>query len=300
MGRAVGLIGAPTSAGAFAPGQEDAPGALRDAGLVAGLLDAGVEVVDLGDTPPFRWRSDRAEPLAMNVGAVRAAALAVADKAAAALERELMPLVLGGDCTTELGTVLGWQRHRDSTSLLYFDPHPDLNTPETAPDGAFDWMGMAHMLGEPGARRELVDLGGRAPALASGDVLVFGYSEARTTAGERDAIARRGIRVIEQAEVQRDPAGAAARALAWAGERASFLLHLDTDSIDFADLPLAENTDRNVGLSFEEVATALDVLLSSPRLAALTITEINPHHGEPDGATLRAFIERFVSAFAAR
>lgn len=300
MDRAVGLIGSPTSAGAFAPGQEDAPGALRDAGLVAGLRAAGVEVVDLGDTPRFRWRPDRAEPLAMNAGAVRAAALAVADKVATALEHELMPLVLGGDCTTELGTVLGWQRHRDATSLLYFDPHPDLNTPETAPDGAFDWMGMAHMLGEPGARDELVDLGGQVPALASSDVLVFGYSEARTTAGEREAIARRGIQVIEQADVRRDPAGAAGRALDWASERGSFLMHLDTDSIDFADLPLAENTDRNVGLSFEAVANAFEVLLASPRLDALTITEINPHHGEPGGATLRAFLDRLVSAFAAR
>ena len=32
--RAVGVIGIPTSAGAFAPGQEQAPQALREAGLI--------------------------------------------------------------------------------------------------------------------------------------------------------------------------------------------------------------------------------------------------------------------------
>jgi arginase family enzyme len=37
------LIGAPTSAGAFAPGQEQAPRALRDAGLLDALRDAGAE-----------------------------------------------------------------------------------------------------------------------------------------------------------------------------------------------------------------------------------------------------------------
>src|SRR3954453_84640 len=73
-----GLIGAPSSAGAFAPGQEDAPGALRDLGLVGQMRDAGLDVVDLGDTPRFRWRPDREQPLAMNAGAVREAALAVA------------------------------------------------------------------------------------------------------------------------------------------------------------------------------------------------------------------------------
>jgi len=291
--RTVGLIGAPTSAGAFAPGQEDGPDALRQAGFVERL---GVDVVDLGDTPRFRWRPDRADPSAMNAGAVRSAVLAVADKVALALERRLTPVVLGGDCTIELGTVLGWQRQRDATALLYFDPHPDLNTPATVPDGAFDWMGMAHLLAEPDARGELVELGGRVPALTPGDVLLFGRSEARSKAGERAAIARLGLSVIEEEEVARDPAAAAGRALEWLADRDSFLLHLDVDSIDFADLPLAENTDRNVGLSFEAVAQALDLLLADDRLGCLTITELNPHHGEPDGATLRPFVDRLASA----
>jgi len=296
--RPIGLIGAPTSAGAYAPGQEDAPSALRDAGLVLRLRDAGFDVVDLGDTPRFRWRPDREAPRAMHAGAVRAAALAVGDRVADALARELLPVVVGGDCTVELGTVLGWRRRRDATSLVYCDPHPDLNTPDTVPDGAFDWMGMAHLLGEPGARRELAALGDRVPALTPGEVLLFGYARARATAAERDAVARQAIRVVEQADVAHDPVGAARRALEWAHDRGSFLLHLDADSIDFADLPIAENTDRNVGLSFEAVAAALDVLLASPQLGALTITEINPHHGEPDGATLRRFLDRIVSAFA--
>jgi arginase len=300
MDRAVGLIGAPSSAGAYSPGQEDTPSAVRDAGLVARLREAGIEVVDLGDTPHFRWRPDRAEPMAMNIGAVRASALAVADKVAEALRLDLLPLVVGGDCTIELGTVLGWQHHHSQTALVYVDAHPDLNTPDAVPDGAFDWMGMAHLLGEPGARHELVDLGGRAPALDPGDVLLFGYAPERATVAERAAIARRELAVLEQAEVARDPGLAAGRALEWLADRGPFLAHVDADVIDFAELPLAENTDRNVGLSFAAVGTALDVLLGSPALGALTITEINPHHGEPGGATLRTFLDRIVGALCGR
>ena len=40
VSRPLGLIGVPTSAGAFAPGQEQAPRALRDAGLVESLRHA--------------------------------------------------------------------------------------------------------------------------------------------------------------------------------------------------------------------------------------------------------------------
>ncbi len=287
MARKIGLIGAPTSAGAYAPGQQDAPAALRDAGMVERLRAAGAEVVDLGDTPRFRWRPDADERFAMNVGAVRASALAVAERVGAALERGLLPLVIGGDCTIELGTVLGWQRQREVTRLVYVDPHPDLNTPAAVPDGALDWMGMAHLLGLPGARPELTDLG----RLRPDDVLLFGYSAARATVAERDAIAEHGIHAIAQDEVTGQ---GAARALEWT-RGAPFLLHFDTDSIDFADLPLAENTDRNVGLSFDTVAAAVAALCEG-ELGAVTVTEINPHHGEPDGATLRRFLDRFVAA----
>ena len=285
----LGLIGAPTSAGAYAPGQEDAPDALRDAGLVAALVDAGHQVVDLGDVPRLRWRPDHDAPRAMNAAAVLAAALAVSEQVTAALDRGLVPLVVGGDCTVEIGTVRGCGA---DGALIYVDPHPDLNTPLTVPDGALDWMGMAHMLGVDGAVPGLVDV----TTLEPESVLLFGQSPERSTDAERALIANLGITAIEQSEVARDPAGAARRALDWAGERPR-LIHLDTDSIDFADLPLAENTDRNVGLSFAQVGAALDVLLGEP-FAALTITEINPHHGEPAGATLRAFIERLATALS--
>jgi arginase len=286
----LGLIGAPTSAGAYSPGQEDAPDALRDAGLVAALVDAGHEVVDLGDVPRLRWRPDHEAPNAMNAAAVLAAALAVSEQVTIALDRGLVPLVVGGDCTVELGTVRGCS---GDGALIYVDPHPDLNTPLTVPDGALDWMGMAHMLGVDGAVPGVVDVA----SLSAPDVLLFGQSPQRSTDAERALIENLGIEAITQDRVAADPAGAARRALEWTGERPR-LIHLDTDSIDFADLPLAENTDRNVGLTFAQVGTALDVLLGEP-FAALTITEINPHHGEPGAATLRAFIERLATALSA-
>ncbi len=48
------LIGVPTSAGAFAPGQEKAPAALRAAGLVERLIGAGLAIRNTGDTPVWR------------------------------------------------------------------------------------------------------------------------------------------------------------------------------------------------------------------------------------------------------
>lgn len=45
------LIGVPTSAGAHHAGQERAPRALREAGLVKRLQEAGLGIDDAGDLP---------------------------------------------------------------------------------------------------------------------------------------------------------------------------------------------------------------------------------------------------------
>src|SRR5688500_4757176 len=101
------VVGAPSSAGAYAPGQERAPGALRRAGLLDRLVERGVEVADAGDVPAFRWRPDRARPFAQNLEAVLATVRAVAARVEPIVAAGDVALVLGGDCTVELGTVAG-------------------------------------------------------------------------------------------------------------------------------------------------------------------------------------------------
>jgi arginase len=295
--RSIAIIGAPSSAGAYAPGQEDGPQAMREAGLRASLEAHGFEVADLGDGPRWRWRPDHERPRAMNVPAVVANVRAVARHVAQATAEGHLPLVLGGDCTAELGTVLALRASLPGMQLVYLDAHPDLNTPESVPDGALDWMGVAHLLGIAGTLPELAGLAGGRPLLAAADLVLLANSPARTTAHETAVIAERRIANVPQDRVAADAEAAAREALGHVADR-PFLVHLDTDVVDFADLPLAENTDRNVGLPFETVMRALDVLLAAPGVSAVTITELNPHHGEADGASVRQFVDRLVSSFA--
>ena len=304
MARRVVVIGVPTSAGAFAPGQEQAPAALREAGLVEALAAAGLDVEDDGDREVWRWRPDRDEPRAQHAALVAAIARETAERVANGAffsdsEKNAptpVTLVLGGDCTVGVGTVAGQLAGRGDVGLIYFDTHTDLNVPDAVREGALDWMGMAHMLAEPGARPELVWVGPRAPLLRDDQVLLFGWGPEQATGFERAAIERRGLERIAVDEVAADPAGAAARALASLEARCERLLvHFDVDVVDFTDAPLSENTGRNEGLPLATVLAALEVLLAAPKLAALTITELNPAHSEEGGEA----IERLVAAVAA-
>ena len=295
VSRPLGVIGVPTSAGAFAPGQEQAPAALRRAGLLDLLRRSGVDVRDHGDREVWRWRPDREHRSAQNLGTVVEIVRDTARRVGDAMRAGETTLVLGGDCTVGIGTVAGHVGAAERVGLIYFDTHADLNVPGSVREGTLDWMGMAHMLGEAGAAPELVAAGSRAPLLDPGDVLLFGWGPEQATAFEREVIERLAIAAVPVDEVAADPAAAAARACGLMEDRFDrVLVHFDVDVIDFTDVPLSENVGRNEGLAYDHALSALDGLLASPLLAGLTITELNPDHTEAGTDSL----ERFASAVA--
>ena len=299
MPRPLGVIGVPSSAGAYAPGQEKAPAALRAAGLLAALEGAGRTVVDHGDAAVWRWRPDRERRFAQNLAAVVACAQAAAERVRAALARGEFALVLGGDCTVGLGTVAGHLPESGRLGLVYLDVHGDLNTPDSVPDGALDWMGVAHMLGEGGATRELSEFGPRTPLLDDDQIVLLAHDARHSTPRELEAIERRGLAVVPRADVAAGPVAAARSALAVLEHCDRLAVHFDVDCIDFTDAPLSENTGRNTGLSQDDAFAALAEVLRDPRATALTVTELNPDHGAADGSTVRAFAERLAAALAA-
>jgi arginase len=293
------VIGVPTSAGAFAPGQEQAPAALRSEGLLELLSGAGVAIRDDGDRSVWRWRPDRTNRRAQNLDAVVEIVGETARRVGAAVEAGEATLVLGGDCTVGIGAVAGHVAGgRGRVGVVYFDSHADLNVPSSVHEGALDWMGMAHMLGEEEAVAELVAAGGRPPLLESDQVVLLGWGPDQATAFERAAIERRGLSVVAVDEVAADPERAALEARRRIGESCDrFVVHFDVDVIDFTDMPLSENWGRNEGVSYEQAVRALRVLLAAPSLAGLTITELNPDHTE-GAETVRRFTKTIVEALA--
>ena len=136
--KSITIIGAPTSAGAYGPGQEKTPDALRAAGLVQFLENKGITVIDKMNVIGFRWALDKINPSAMNLDRVAEVAKEVSNKVYESLMADERILVIGGDCTIELGSVAGCLRKSGNIGLLYIDLDTDLNTPTSVQDGALD------------------------------------------------------------------------------------------------------------------------------------------------------------------
>jgi arginase len=282
--RTVTLIEAPTSAGAYAPGQEDGPRALLDAGLREGLEAVNITVRVGGQASPFRWRPDPENPRAANADAVIDRAGQVASLVRSAPTGDTI-LVLGGDCTVGVGTVAGLLDRSARLGLVYVDRHADLNVPGNTVDGALDWMGVAHMLDIEGAVDGLAALAGQRPMLSAGQISFLGLGP--HTDFEAEVIADRALPVVDVRSTSTDPVRSARIALSPLAACDSLAIHFDVDLVDFLDAPLAENTDRGTGPSLKACGKILGALLRDERARALTVTEFNPHHGSQDGDTTR-------------
>jgi arginase len=294
--RRLAIVGAPSSAGAYAPGQEKAPETFRAHGLTESLRRVGWEVRDAGDVDGFRWHPDPVRPATANLDTVARVAREVAGVVEHALAADERVLVLGGDCTIELGTVAGASADGRTVGLVYVDLDTDLNPPRES-DGALDWTGVAHLLDLPGTSPELSALGARRPLLDDADVLFL--APGQITPPERFTIDARRLRVIDLAAVHRDPSGAARQAVAWASRFDRLLVHVDVDVLSFTAFPIAENVRRVDGLTLAELGTLVETLVAAPNWAALTVTEVNPDHAPDLGSTFGQLIAMLARAFAA-
>ena len=295
----IGLIGVPSSAGAHWPGQEGAPQALRGAGLVEGLESAGCAVVDRGDMPRVRFRPEGESRRPHNLAAVVGVAEGVACRVESALRDGEVPLVVGGDCTIQLGVISGFLRAGEDPALLYLDGGLDLRTPADNPTGVLDSMGVAHMIGEPGAAEGLTRIGPRFPLMPDDKIVFFGYEPIVGEPLEERVAERRGMARYPAGRVRRGPTGVAAEALEDLSSRAGrFVVHFDVDVIDFYDFPVADVPQHNAGLKFREAVSSLEVFARSPGFAGLVVTEFNPDHADEEGELAAAFVRALADALA--
>jgi arginase len=261
--------------------------------LLGALREAGLVVEDLGDLPVTRFKPDPAHRKRQSLLEVVNVARQVADAVAAAVERGLVPLVIGGDCTLTLGVVAGLLRRQPELGLIYFDGDADLTTPETTHSGVFDSMGVAHLIGE--GAPELAHVGPRFPLLTPDRIALFGFQPYEVEPRELLLLKESAIPQYPVTSLDDRPVEFAAEARARVEERAQAVaVHFDVDVMDSAEIPLA-NWPHYGALSFGDAMRCLSIFVGSPKLAALVVTEINPDH-DPDGLLVRQFVDAFADA----
>ncbi|MCX5010759.1 arginase family protein [Streptomyces sp. NBC_00555] len=298
--RSLVLLDAPSNLGLRPPAPGTVPGvyklagALREQGLLArlGAREGGVVV------PPRYDRGDWQEGDGVfHADALAAYTVTLADRIERHLRDGEFPVVLGGDCSIQLGASLAMRR-LGRYGLAAIDGSADFRHPGNeavnGPVGAVGGEELALATGR--GQAALADLEGRSPYLRDEDVRLFGIRDGDADLAElREA----AIQVATVGEIRERGAGPVART-ALDGlhppATAGFWVHLDADALDPSVMPAVDSPDPG-GLLPDELAELLSVLVSSPRCVGINITIYDPDL-DPDGRAGALLADLVAGAFA--
>ncbi|WP_241432319.1 arginase [Halogeometricum borinquense] len=250
------------------------PSALRYAGLVDELSSAGVSTEDAGDlaVPHHAIHdADAGGENAKHINEVEEVTTALADAVADALSDEVTPLVLGGDHSIAIGSMVGSARDAD-IGVVWFDAHGDFNTPETSPSGNVHGMPLAAALG-------IGDFEGvewaNAPRLKEENVAIVGLrdvDENETTAIQDSDVTAYTMSDIDErgiTEVTQDALDVATNGTD--GVHVS----LDLDWLDPREAP-GVGTPVRGGVTYREAHAAMELVAESGAMRSLELVEVNP------------------------
>jgi arginase len=295
--RRVAVIGAPIDLGAGRRGVDMGPSAIRYAGLRQHLEEKlGFEVEDLGNVEaPVAESTAMGDERARFLPQILELCDRVARLVAAATRQGALPLVLGGDHSVALGSLLGMASVHGRGGVVWVDAHGDLNTPESTPSGNVHGMVLAAALGYGGAA--FAGEGRVLPALDPGRLALVGVRALDD--GERELLGILDAKVFTMSEVDRIGIEPCMReALAHAAGGAFLHISLDMDAVD-PDTAPGVGTPVRGGLSYREAHLAMEVVADSGLADSLDVVEVNPVL-DRENATGRLAVELVASALGAR
>jgi arginase len=280
MNRSIAIVGATTSLGirTYDSGKprllDRAPGVLRELGLVQRL-----GAVDLGDVIPPAYRDyERPPGRARNEAEVGAYCRALGERVGEATSNGRFAVVLGGDCSIVLGSLLGARKSaQGSVGLVYVDAHADFGTPEESHTGSVASMCLALAVGRGESR--LARLAGDAPLVHGEDVILIGRRDAAEPWYGHAALAASPILDIPGAALSdRGVAAVAATVLERLGsseKTRGFWIHLDADVINPTVMAAVDSPEPG-GPTIKELADLLSPLVCHPRALGLELTIYDP------------------------
>lgn len=270
------VIGAPTDVGAGVRGASMGPEALRVAGLIEVLQSQGATVEDSGNLnglpnpvlPAVEGYRHLKEVIDWNKR--------VYEAVDSALQRNQLPILLGGDHCLAIGSISAVAKHcraqNKTLRILWLDAHTDFNTSALTPSGNVHGMPVACLCGH--GPHALTMLAGYQPAILPAWCTQIGIRS--VDHGEREFIHEQSIQVFDMRHI--DEVGmrqTMQEALADLDDNTH--LHVSFD-VDFLDAELAPGVGTSVlgGPTYREAQLCMEMIADTGQLGSLDIVEVNP------------------------
>ena len=291
--RSYAVLQAPSTLGLESDGVDELAERLIELGLAR---DIGARIAARLSVPPKQSAPDP-ETGVLNAQAIAAWSPRLADAVGAVFDAGEFPVVLGGDCTIVLGSMLACRR-RGRYGLLFIDGNADFFQPDAEPHGEGASMDLAFVTGH--GPKLLTDLEGRAPIVRPEDTVAFAYRDHDDQKEYGSQPLPSDLKAIDLPAVRERGIEAAARDAVAHLTRAGldgFFIHVDADCLDDAVMP-AVDFRLPGGLSPEELRRTLEIALASGMAVGLEVAIYNPLL-DRDGRAGRALTDVLIEALCA-
>lgn len=290
--RPYAVIQAPSILGLRTTGVDRLAERLLEHGLAESL---GAQSVTRVETLPQNSSRDP-ETQTLNGPAIIRWSRQLADAVEAAVDRGSFPLILGGDCSILLGSMLGLKR-RGRFGLLFIDGHTDFYQPEAEPTGEAASMDLALATGygpEP-----LTNIEQRRPLARPEDTVAFGFRDGEIQQAHGSQSPPPELLTVDLAAVRRmglEHATRAALERVTRAELAGFFVHVDADVLDDDIMPAVDYRMAD-GFSANELTYVLRAAIATGRAVGLEVTIYNPAL-DYDGSAGRTLTSILAAALA--
>ncbi|HTK11146.1 MAG TPA: arginase [Ktedonobacteraceae bacterium] len=291
------IIGVPMDLGADRRGVDIGPSAIRYAGLHDRLQSLGHTVHDIGNVVVPQPES---QPIGNThlkyLEPITAVSLDLANVISTGLQEQEFPLILGGDHSIALGSIMGVARVHPNIGIIWIDAHADFNTDETTPSGNIHGMILAALAGL--GNSHLTEIGGWKPKIQMGNIVIVGARD--LDPGEQQLLHQHNIQVFTMSDIdEHGISEVMRRATEIAGKDGQPIhLSLDMDSLDPREAPGVGTAVRG-GLSYREAHLAMEKIARTKQLVSMDVVEVNAIL-DRENATAKLAVELTLSALGKR
>lgn len=272
----VDVIGVPVDLGANRRGVDMGPSAIRYSGLKNAITQLNINYNDLGNIDvPVPENEDGEYNVRMKyIKEINGVNKSLADIVSTSIKRGNMPLVLGGDHSIAVGSILGAQSALNNIGVLWIDAHGDFNTEETTLSGNLHGMSLAACTGT-GARSMTTFKPSHIKYVNPEKVVLIGV---RCLDDEEAVLLKKsGATIFTMADI--DMMGmkeVMKRALDIVENGTEgFHLSFDLDVLSPTEAP-GVGTPVKGGLTYREAHLAAEMISDSRKLRSLEFVELNP------------------------
>jgi len=277
----IGIIGFPMDLGADRRGVDMGPSALRYAHLENKLENLGYIVKDFGDLyiEGAETQVIRNPKLKYLPEIVRSSKI-LARKVENLLNKQFLPLILGGDHATAVGSIAGiagyCRKNRKTPGVVWIDAHADMNSPETTPSGNIHGMPLAVSLGI--GEKRLTRLNGFSPKVMPENVALIGIrdvdkQESVNVKKYRDM----GMQAYTMSDVDKQGIPRIITRVMNDFKNKVDHIHIsfDMDGID-PEYAGGVGTPVEGGLTYREAHMIMEMMHDSGSVSSLEVLEVNP------------------------